>query len=326
MHGSMRATLIPGHVSRRTASPTGETLRAMLEQLWSVWLPYLIAAVLLMVLGGWSAATRGRRRSARAGELSGARWIAPPPAFLVPGLSLAVLGWFAVSLTDAVSEGDGLATFDRPVWQWMVDHRDPFRTAVAKVVTEIGSTVAMSIIATLCIVWLLIRRRRGDAAMVAVVGIGAAALVFFAKKLVGRTRPPEEFRLVVETNNSFPSGHALASTAILGIVVVLLLRSGAWGPLWVRIVVPVVLVVFWFSIGISRLYLGEHWSTDVLAGWVSGTAWLLLCVTVRRLYRSWNDNRDAGGPAAIKPGVTDTDPDAGRPADPGSTDHREGRP
>lgn len=311
----MRATPTSGSDSHLVmASPTSETLSTMLEQLWSVWLPYLVAAVLLIVLGGWSAATRSRRRSARAGELSGPRWIAPPPAFLVPGISLAVLGWFAVSLTDAVSEGDGLATFDRPVWQWMVDHRDPFRTAVAKVVTEIGSTVAMTVVAAGCIGWLLYRRRRGDAAMVAVVGIGASALVFFAKKLLGRTRPPEEFRLVVETNNSFPSGHALASTAILGIVLVLLLRGGAWGPLWVRIVVPVVIVVFWFSIGMSRLYLGVHWSTDVLAGWVSGAAWLILCVTVRRLYRSWSDNRDAGVPVAVQPGVTDTDPDAGRPA------------
>lgn len=288
-------------------SPAGEVIEGLLTDLWPVWLPYLAGAVVLIGLGAWSA-SRGK-----------ARWIAPAPAFGVPAVTLAVLGWSAASLADAALEGDGLTAFDRPVWQWMVDHRTGPGTVAAKIVTEVGSTLAMAVIATIVVVTLWVRRQRGDAAMVAVVGIGAAALVRVTKTLVARPRPPAEFRLATENTLSFPSGHALASTAVLGVLAVLgfaALKGGrkdrARTPVRRYLPTAVFVVVigsFWVSIGLSRLYLGVHWATDVLAGWASGLAWLILCLTVRRLYRSYRDNVDEGHPTGTGPGLTDEDDD-----------------
>jgi len=85
-----------------------------------------------------------------------------------------------------------------------------------------------------------------------------------------------------ETNESFPSGHALASAAILGVVLVVLLPLRGRAT---RIGVLLGVGLFVVAIGLSRLYLGVHWATDVLGGWVTGLAWLALCLTARQLWR-----------------------------------------
>jgi undecaprenyl-diphosphatase len=154
---------------------------------------------------------------------------------------------------------------------------------VAKVVTEVGSTLSMGIIAVGTVLLLWFKDRRGDAVLVAVVAAGAGLLVRVGKATVGRERPPVEFRLVTETNESFPSGHALASAAILGVVLVVLLPSIPSRA--ARIAVLAGVALFALSIGLSRTYLGVHWATDVIGGWVTGLAWLTLCLTVRQVWR-----------------------------------------
>jgi undecaprenyl-diphosphatase len=140
--------------------------------------------------------------------------------------------------------------------------------------------------------------------LVAVVAAGAGLLVRFGKATVGRERPPVEYRLVTETNESFPSGHALASAAILGVVLVVLLpfitSTGA------RVAVVAGVGLFVLAIGLSRLYLGVHWATDVIGGWVTGFAWLALCLTVRQVWRQRNQRpellvTEQGPPADDEP-------------------------
>jgi membrane-associated phospholipid phosphatase len=236
-----------------------------------VWLPYAFAALVLFALGA-VAAVRWRRSSPGTAEL-----------LITCGALLAVLAAIVLGLADGASESNGLASIDPPVWQWMIDHRTPALTTVTIVVTNVGSTVSMTIIAAATIVFLLVKRRFGDAVLVAVVAAGAGLLVTVGKATVGRERPPAEFRLVTETNESFPSGHALASAAILGVVLVVLLPSIPGRAARIGVLVGVGL--FWLSIGLSRLYLGVHWATDVIGGWVTGLAWLALCLTVRQVWR-----------------------------------------
>src|SRR6478752_3617117 len=241
-----------------------------------IWLPYAVAALVLLGLGV-VAVVRWRKSSPGTAEL-----------LFTSGTLLAVLAAIVLGLADGASENNGLTAIDPIVWQWMVDHRTPAMTTLAIVVTEVGSTVSMTIIALVTIGYLLIKRRRGDAVLVAVVAAGAGLLVRVGKATVGRERPPVEFRLVTETNESFPSGHALASAAIIGVLLVVfvpMIHSTAW-----RATAISGGVLFVLAIGWSRVYLGVHWATDVLAGWLTGVAWLLLCVTVREVWRrtvSW---------------------------------------
>ena len=252
-----------------------------------VWLPYAFAALVLLGLGA-VAAFRWRRSSPGAAEL-----------LVTAGAVLAVLAGIVLGLADGASEVNGLASIDLPVWQGMVDHRIAALTSLAVVITDVGSTVSMTIIAVVTITFLLVKHRRGDAALVAVVAAGAGLLVTVGKATVGRDRPPEGFRLVKETNESFPSGHALASAAILGVVLVVLLPSVRSRSAKVAVVAGVGLFVL--AIGLSRLYLGVHWATDVIGGWVTGLAWLALCLTVRQVWRQTRRKPDvlvnAPGPA-----------------------------
>ncbi|GAA2004426.1 phosphatase PAP2 family protein [Nakamurella flavida] len=235
------------------------------------WLPYAAAALVLLGLG-LVIAIRNRRARPALLEL-----------LLTRGAVLAVIAVSVGALADQVAEGDGLTSFDRPVWQWFVDHRTGFLTGVARTVTTVGSTLSMGVLAGVTVIVLWVRGRRPDAVVIAVVALGAGLLVRVGKTIVGRVRPPVAERLVDETNQSFPSGHSLASMAILGVLVIVLVRlipSPAG-----RIAVRVVAVLFIALIGLSRLYLGVHWSTDVLGGWLTGAGWLVLCLTVRRLWR-----------------------------------------
>ncbi len=258
------------------AQPAGDGPRLLADndvlfEYGYVWLPYAIAAVLLLGLGA-VAAIRWRRGAPRTAEL-----------LFTSGALLAVLAAIVLGLADGATEGNGLASIDPPIWQWMVDHRTPALTTAAIVVTNVGSTVSMSIIAVTAVGYLFWRGRRSDAGLVAVVAAGAGALVRFGKATVGRDRPPENLRLVVESNESFPSGHALASAAIIGVLLVVFVPS--IGRHWVRAGVIAAALLFVVAIGLSRLYLGVHWATDVLGGWVTGLAWLMLCLTVRQVWR-----------------------------------------
>ena len=256
-----------------------------------VWLPYAIAALILFALGA-VALIRSRRRSPHRAEV-----------LFISGGVLVVVAGVILGLADGAIESNGLSTIDPTVWSFMIDHRTPALTTIAITVTTVGSTVAMALIAVAAVVFLIVKRRRGDAALVAVVAAGAGLLVRFGKATVGRERPPVEFRLVTETNESFPSGHALASAAILGVLLVVLLPTIP--SIRGRVAAVTGAAIFVLAVGLSRLYLGVHWATDVIGGWVIGFAWLYFCLTVRRVWR-----RRASTPLVDQVGSAVAEPDA----------------
>ena len=100
---------------------------------------------------------------------------------------------------------------------------------------------------------------------------GASLLSVLAKNIVGRDRPPVEIRLQHHTDSAFPSGHSTQAAATyfaLAIVVTVLSNSRRCAPCLVR--GPFIV----FPVGVSRVYLGVHWATDVLGGWLLGSVWV----------------------------------------------------
>ncbi|AYF78085.1 phosphatase PAP2 family protein [Nocardia yunnanensis] len=182
-------------------------------------------------------------------------------------------------LTCVVIWYNGPAGPDSAWLQWFIDHRSPGLTTTAKAVSIAGDTTSVAIYSTLACVLLAWRRYWERAVLVAVTALGAGLLVFFGKLLVARDRPPVIDHLVTETNYSYPSGHALGSTVVVGILVAValpVLRHRI-----TRVLTVVVAVVFVVAVGLSRLYLGVHWPTDILAGWLIGLCWLSICLTAR---------------------------------------------
>src|SRR3954452_14580878 len=189
-------------------------------------------------------------------------------------------GLFALQATvvDAVADPDGLSVADPPTLAWFVEHRTPAATVFFQAVALVGGSAGMAVLAALAAAVLLVRRRRRAALVVIVAAAVAELLNGGLKDLYQRLRPPAATRLGPETNYSLPSGHALVSIVVIGIiaaVVVVTARRQA-----TRVAVLAAAAVAVAAIGVCRLYLGVHWLTDVLDGWLVGGTWLALCVTV----------------------------------------------
>lgn len=197
----------------------------------------------------------------------------PRAAVLIASLTVLV-----VALAWQVRADAGITVLDPRILDWMIAHRSEPLTTVTEVVTNLGDTLSMTVLAAIVVIGFAVRGAPRTAALVGVTWFGAAVLVWVIKPLVGRQRPPELTRLAVEPSLSYPSGHALVTTAVVGIVALTVLPH--LRRRWVRRTAAVVAVVFAIAVGLSRVYLGVHWSTDVAAGWSIGLLWLTVCVTV----------------------------------------------
>ena len=205
---------------------------------------------------------------------------APPLPAPRPGLGAAVavlLGLASVAGLWAAFTRVGPAHLDAAVLGESVESRTDLLTAAAVAVTNLGSTVAMAVLAAAVGIWLWFAGRRADA-MLTIGAMSGAGLVFRGlKELLDRPRPPLDGRLVHATNESLPSGHATMAIVVIGTIVVL-----AWaGRSPAARVVMVLGAALWVgAVGYTRIYLGVHWFSDVVAGWLVGGAWLALCATI----------------------------------------------
>jgi membrane-associated phospholipid phosphatase len=189
-----------------------------------------------------------------------------------------------LTLADAGREHDGPSRVDPIIAADVLKVRAPGLTDLARVFTFLGSEVVVGGLAIVVFGALLMLRRSRDAGVFAI-GIGGSAFLTVAVKLlVARPRPGSVDRLgALDTTYSFPSGHTLNSTVFVALVV-WLLWPGLRHAGHVALVAGGAVVAL--GVGASRVYLGYHWLTDVLASVLLALAWLsivwLLCQSVRR--------------------------------------------
>lgn len=169
--------------------------------------------------------------------------------------------------------------------QSMLSIRTPFFVRGFEVVTFFGSVAVIVAFSALVGLFLLRRRERALLTGFLTALVGAALTGYALKELVGRVRPGGLMPAIAETGFSFPSGHAVASMAFYGFIAFVLSR---YYPEHKRTVLVLAAVII-FLIGFSRLYLGVHFLSDVLAGYVVGGFWLILGIrSTRRLAYSKN--------------------------------------
>jgi membrane-associated phospholipid phosphatase len=168
---------------------------------------------------------------------------------------------------------------DDAIRDWVIGHRNGALTEVMVDASRFGSTPSLILVALVAAGWLAWLGRRRDMLLV----LGASAGVFvlgpLLKLLFSRPRPPVGDYLVRIDSWSFPSGHSLNSMVVLGLLTVLAARErhGVW-----RVVITVAGASLVLLVGFSRVYLGVHWPSDVLAGWLIGAAWVAVCLTLTR--------------------------------------------
>ena len=187
-------------------------------------------------------------------------------------------------MADSVRESDTVVRHDQQVVHFFVNHRTPFLTDVAKIVTNLGSGWFITPIVIVTIAALLYARRRRAALILALCNIGVVVLVAAIKDEVGRPRPPTATRLVAAHGPAFPSGHSAQAVAFYGALAWLAWELGQ--PRRTRVWACCVAATIAFAVGLSRVYLGVHWPSDVLSGWLLGIGWLTALVGFSSARRS----------------------------------------
>jgi membrane-associated phospholipid phosphatase len=175
---------------------------------------------------------------------------------------------------EGIKHSAGIESFDRRITNFVVAHRTPALNTTMKIVTWMGSWIAVLVVAA-C-VGLLAWRRRLPLFLVGVVvatWVGELLAVTITKTIVERDRPPEPVRLVVTHGWSFPSGHT--ANAVVVFATATGLAAAFIGSRCVRVAVWTAAVLAVALVGFSRIELGVHWMTDVLASVVWTVVWIL---------------------------------------------------
>ena len=140
----------------------------------------------------------------------------------------------------------------------------------ARDVTALGGFTVLALISVFAVILLVLMRRRLQAAVFGLTVAGAQAVSALLKLAVARPRPVLVSHFDIVYSSSFPSGHAMMSPVVYLTLAVIVAAGLERAP--VRLTIMISATVLVVAIGISRVYLGVHWPTDVLAGWALGTA------------------------------------------------------
>jgi undecaprenyl-diphosphatase len=188
-------------------------------------------------------------------------------------------------LSESLPEAE-LRDADERVAASLRHHAAASLTALAHASSLAGSAHVLAAVGLTAGVSLLARRRVLDSALVALALVGAELINAALKNLFERPRPSMSDPLATAGGFSFPSGHAMASTALLATLALVVTRGR---PAQTRLAAFGMAAALVGAIGLSRVYLGVHYPTDVAAGWSAGLAWAsvsVLLLSLVRVYRS----------------------------------------
>ena len=191
---------------------------------------------------------------------------------------MAVCGVLFAELLEGVLEGEGIAAVDQPVNAAVAARRTDALTTVFTVLTTMGDVISLLAVAVVVAGFLAWRSARSSRPLwiTAVALGGSQVLVLSIKYLVGRPRPAPALAVIGEDGYAFPSGHSTASLVTFGILAWLVATVATRRLL--RITVWAVAAVLACGVGLSRLYLGVHYLSDVLAAWALGAGWLAVVI------------------------------------------------
>ena len=142
-------------------------------------------------------------------------------------------------------------------------------------ITSLGGATVIVIITVVVAGFLILQKNYNAMWLILIATIGGALVGLGLKELMGRERPPVIFHLVYVNTLSFPSGHSMISAVVY--LTQAFLLSHIQKKKSIRVYIITIALILTFLIGISRVYLGVHYPTDVLAGWSIGFAWAFLC-------------------------------------------------
>lgn len=193
-------------------------------------------------------------------------------AFLTIGVVVGLGASSAFIIFAAIVSGGATQRFDESVLRWLDGFRTPFLDEAALEVTSLGNGIVLIVLVLVASVFLWQTHHRWSVYLLLIAALGGKFLNSVLKGWFDRPRPSIVEHVDVVHSMSFPSGHAMASLVVYGSVAyvvgrlepTVLLRRTTWALASLLIL----------AIGVSRMYLGVHYPSDVLAGFVAGLAWL----------------------------------------------------
>lgn len=193
------------------------------------------------------------------------------------GLTIVAAALALVGLLALATSGRGPVTeLDADIASWVAGEMPAWAEWTARPFTWLGGVVGTGIV-TLAGATVLARRgRRRDALLLTVAYLGAQLSSAVVKAVTDRPRPSFEAPIAVPDSSAFPSGHATGAAAVLLLAAVLL------APAARRTALVALACALAVAVGASRVVLGVHWTSDVVAGWALGLAWVGLCLLLRR--------------------------------------------
>jgi undecaprenyl-diphosphatase len=243
------------------------------------------------VRSGVGRLARWLRGHSRLGPLFGRleTWRSYLPLVIALAIGTVIIVWTADAFTDIAAalkeKSPTVQRIDAAVYEWFGSRRTPFTSALFVAITTVGGTVGMGALVATVLAVLMARRRFRWAAYLAITSVGGALLNQLLKFHYLRERPDLKVAVLGAMGYSFPSGHAMSGTIILGALAYLAARSiREWKN---KSAALAALATLAFAIGISRVYLGVHWTSDVGAGFAAGLLWVTATTTGYELFRQY---------------------------------------
>ncbi len=221
------------------------------------------------------------------------RRFSPEGAFglhLTLGLLVMLLGfWIFAEIAEDIGPNGTMLARDHAVTNWFHAHATPGLTTAARVITTFGSVAFLSVV-SLGMAGLLVWQKAWNRLIIFASGmLGGSLLNLLLKHFFHRQRPILENPLVTLSSYGFPSGHTMGATTFYGLLVLLVFAT--WRR-WSRRLLSVLLAgLFVVAIGLTRIYLGAHFMTDVLAAFAAGAVWLAFCWSAGEILRKHRQNR-----------------------------------
>lgn len=202
------------------------------------------------------------------------------PYFITVGIALVVVVGginLFIELTETLKT-KVLANYDTAITDYIISYRSPTLTSYFKFVTNVGDIYGyLTVLVIFLIISLLVYKRWKYVLQATLVLALATVSNMILKRFVDRARPGIEHLVSVETL-SYPSGHAMSAMAFYGFLIFLLYKFRI--NRMIKFLLVVVLTLLILSIGISRVYLGVHFPSDIAGGFIAGFIWVVFCVVI----------------------------------------------
>lgn len=211
--------------------------------------------------------------------------------FFTIGVLVMILGaWCFSEIAEQIGPSTPVFAVDRQISHWFHEHARSELTALASAVTFCGSVGFVSAVSVCCGIFFATRQAWNRLLAIIVTMLGGSLLNMLLKHLFHRQRPILENPLVTLTSFGFPSGHTMGATLLYGLLA--LIAAQFVRKRWARLLIFAVAALVIALIGLTRIYLGAHYLTDVLGALAAGCVWLAFSwTTVETLRRGRRMNQ-----------------------------------